>query len=242
MSTQPCPDKGAEAEHDMLDEYKAWLEKRGPLGVGASPERIFFAGYSAGRRTQPAADPATAGTVQQPVAESQVSVALIMQLAEQARRLPDLTAFGPIALTPIQIAFVAGKLADLRLSRDRGPQGSQFAKFDLTDYSKPLTYANGTGAAPAPSSVTQASAAPATGITAQPVDRYAGQLTEAEAAFVELVKSRPGQKLSWDEATSDNKPLWRAPEAVGLIKCIGSYKWMPLDQGSAKESAERSGS
>lgn len=48
-------DKGTEAERDMLDEYRAWLEKRGPLGVGASPERIFFAGYSAGRRAQSAA-------------------------------------------------------------------------------------------------------------------------------------------------------------------------------------------
>lgn len=36
---------------DMLDAYKAWLKQRGPLGVGAMPERIFFAGWLAARRT-----------------------------------------------------------------------------------------------------------------------------------------------------------------------------------------------
>ena len=47
---------------DMLADFSAWMAKRGPLGAGASPERIFFAGHSYGRRaavsaaTKPTAD------------------------------------------------------------------------------------------------------------------------------------------------------------------------------------------
>jgi hypothetical protein len=37
-------------EGDMLVAYETWLKQRGPLGVGAMPERIFFAGWLAARR------------------------------------------------------------------------------------------------------------------------------------------------------------------------------------------------
>jgi hypothetical protein len=39
-----------------------------------------------------------------------VSIGLIMELVERAKKLPDLSTTGPIPLTPIQIAFIAGKL------------------------------------------------------------------------------------------------------------------------------------
>jgi hypothetical protein len=43
-----------------------------------------------------------------------VSAASIMELAEQAKKLPRISTIAPIPLTPIQIAFIAGKLADAR--------------------------------------------------------------------------------------------------------------------------------
>jgi hypothetical protein len=35
---------------DPLAAFEAWMRRRGPLGAGAVPERIFFAGFSAGER------------------------------------------------------------------------------------------------------------------------------------------------------------------------------------------------
>lgn len=59
-------------------------------------------------------------------------------------------------------------------------------------------------------------------------------LTAAEAAFVELVKARPGCKLGHDQVFGENTyPLWRKPEALGLVECVGSYKWKPTNKGSA---------
>lgn len=45
----PAPASQHDAD-DMLAAYHEWLEKRGPLGVGAMPERVFFAGWLAARR------------------------------------------------------------------------------------------------------------------------------------------------------------------------------------------------
>lgn len=56
------------------------------------------------------------------------------------------------------------------------------------------------------------------------------ELNEAETAFVNLVRSCPGQKLNGGEAYDTNGvPLWRIPEALGLIECLGSYKWKMVE-------------
>lgn len=52
-----------------------------------------------------------------PQMPADVSVELVMELVALAQKLPNLTATGPIALTPIQIGYIAGKLADMRLQR-----------------------------------------------------------------------------------------------------------------------------
>lgn len=51
-----------------------------------------------------------------------VSIGLIMQFVELAKNLPDISTIGPIPLTPIQIAFVAGKLAQAVAAMDDAPQ------------------------------------------------------------------------------------------------------------------------
>jgi hypothetical protein len=59
--------------------------------------------------------------------------------------------------------------------------------------------------------------APATGTTT---------LSDAERAFVELVKANPGCKVNDAQAFDDaGNALWRKPEALGLIECVGSYEW-----------------
>jgi hypothetical protein len=51
-------------------------------------------------------------------------------------------------------------------------------------------------------------------------------LTVDERAFVELVRQRPGHKLNNGEAfDADGNGLWTKPEALGLIQCVGSFKW-----------------
>jgi hypothetical protein len=51
-------------------------------------------------------------------------------------------------------------------------------------------------------------------------------LSDAERAFVELVKASPGCKLNDAQAFDDaGNALWRKPEALGLIECVGSYEW-----------------
>lgn len=60
-SRAPAEDAREEVQDsDMLVAYREWLAKRGPLGVGAMPERIFFAGYLAARRASSV--PAIPGT------------------------------------------------------------------------------------------------------------------------------------------------------------------------------------
>jgi hypothetical protein len=56
------------------------------------------------------------------------------------------------------------------------------------------------------------------------------ELNLDELAFVELIRACPGQKLNGGEAYDTNGvPLWRIPEALGLIECTGSYKWKPAE-------------
>lgn len=51
---EPAPaSTGRETEED----FKDWMRRRGPLGAGAVPERIFFAGHSYGSRSTPVAAP-----------------------------------------------------------------------------------------------------------------------------------------------------------------------------------------
>ena len=52
-------------------------------------------------------------------------------------------------------------------------------------------------------------------------------LSPDERAFVELVRQRPGHKLnSGDALGPDGESLWKRPEELGLIECVGSYKWV----------------
>lgn len=43
-------------ERDVLEAFDDWMRRRGPLGAGASPERIFIAGWSAARRATPSTE------------------------------------------------------------------------------------------------------------------------------------------------------------------------------------------
>jgi hypothetical protein len=56
-------------------------------------------------------------------------------------------------------------------------------------------------------------------------------LSKNEIDFVLLVYKSPGCKLNGGEAFCEENdlavPLWKKPEALGLIECVGSYKWMP---------------
>jgi hypothetical protein len=52
-------------------------------------------------------------------------------------------------------------------------------------------------------------------------------LTAAERTFVEVVRQRPGHKLNSGEAWGpEGQALWEAPENLGLIRCVGSFKWV----------------
>lgn len=67
-----------------------------------------------------------------------------------------------------------------------------------------------------------------------PAEGDGQQLTEAERDFVGLVRIYPGRKLNSGEAEGPNgEPLWKRPESLGLIKCVGSYKWVPADAAKA---------
>ena len=62
-------------------------------------------------------------------------------------------------------------------------------------------------------------------------------LTEPEAAFVEWVHRNPGCKANdgdlaqhWESDGSEHGVIlchWKRPEELGLIECVGSYKWAP---------------
>lgn len=49
---EPTP---ASTWRDAEEDFKDWMRGRGPLGAGAVPERIFFAGHSYGSRSTPVA-------------------------------------------------------------------------------------------------------------------------------------------------------------------------------------------
>ncbi len=52
--------------------------------------------------------------------------------------------------------------------------------------------------------------------------------TPEEIEFVKLVYQHPGSKLNGGEAQGEHdENLWETPEKMGLIKCVGSYKWVP---------------
>lgn len=65
-------------------------------------------------------------------------------------------------------------------------------------------------------------------------------LTEKEAEFVKLVYRNPGCKLNGPNESSYYEDdgskygefitLWNNPEKLGLIKTVGSYKWVPTDK------------
>lgn len=60
-------------------------------------------------------------------------------------------------------------------------------------------------------------------------------LTDDEAGFVRLVFNNPGAKLNGGEAFGeDGESLWTRPENIGLIECIGSYKWKPTNMLAAE--------
>jgi hypothetical protein len=52
-------------------------------------------------------------------------------------------------------------------------------------------------------------------------------LTEAEVKFVEMVYACPGCKLHDVFSPDDGSALWDRPERLGLIECVGGYKWKP---------------
>ena len=60
------------------------------------------------------------------------------------------------------------------------------------------------------------------------------KLTKEEANFVQRVEQTPGFR-QFQAFGTDSKPLWLNPEKLGLIHCVGSYKWAPgPEQLSAK--------
>ena len=51
-------------------------------------------------------------------------------------------------------------------------------------------------------------------------------LSEDEAKFLELIRANPGYKFNSGEAYDRNdNPMWGRLESLGLIRCVGSYKW-----------------
>ena len=81
---------------------------------------------------------------------------------------------------------------------------------------------------------------PAVGFPVQrPVRPLRELLTEHEAAFVEWVYRNPGSRFDggiaqhWvDEGSEHGATLchWKRPEELGLIECVGSYKWVPTER------------
>jgi hypothetical protein len=59
-------------------------------------------------------------------------------------------------------------------------------------------------------------------------------LSKNEINFVLLVYKSPGCKLNGGEAfcqeNDQSIALWNNPEALGLIECVGSYKWVPTQK------------
>jgi hypothetical protein len=68
-----------------------------------------------------------------------------------------------------------------------------------------------------------------------PILEAIARLTPEEVAFLRRVHERPGGKLNGDGEASDSveiapdqwqsRAFWEAPERLGLVECVGSYKW-----------------
>lgn len=53
-------------------------------------------------------------------------------------------------------------------------------------------------------------------------------LTKYEADFVRAVVASPGAKHAYTGPAPESGPsVWTKPEQMGLVVCIGSYKWEP---------------
>ena len=56
-------------------------------------------------------------------------------------------------------------------------------------------------------------------------------LDEEEKAFLDAVTAFPGCKHAWggDHFRSDSgkEAVWKKPEALKLVECVGSWKWKP---------------
>lgn len=63
-------------------------------------------------------------------------------------------------------------------------------------------------------------------------------LTKEEIDFVYKVFENPSCKLHncfhFDEDNTTHVPLWEKPQELGLIECVGSYKWTPTDKISMR--------
>ena len=76
---------------------------------------------------------------------------------------------------------------------------------------------------------------------ASPVDRRVRPLrevlTDQEARFVKWVYRNPGGKCNdenvaqrWEDDGTEFGAIfshWEKPEALGLVECVGSWKWKP---------------
>lgn len=52
------------------------------------------------------------------------------------------------------------------------------------------------------------------------------ELSEDETKFLELIRANPGYKFNSGEAYDrDGNSVWGRLESLGLIRCVGSYKW-----------------
>lgn len=71
------------------------------------------------------------------------------------------------------------------------------------------------------------------------IANYKADLLPEEIEFVKRVCMYPGSKLNdfpcliiIDDGTEwgESYALWEKPEALGLIECVGGYKWIPTDK------------
>jgi len=55
-------------------------------------------------------------------------------------------------------------------------------------------------------------------------------LDDDERSFLEAVEKFPGAKHAWGGVyiREDKEPVWKRPEELGLVECVGSWKWNPI--------------
>lgn len=55
-------------------------------------------------------------------------------------------------------------------------------------------------------------------------------LDDDERSFLEAVEASPGAKHAWSGVylREDKDPVWKKPEELKLVECVGSWKWKPL--------------